>query len=419
MWVGNACKTDSPSPQSGKVSFAKDSTGHYQVYRGTEVFTINGVSGRYNLPLLKECGGNTIRTYDTTHLASILDEADSLGIAVVAGIWLPIASEDWFYRNEDYIAQAEQNLKRLGEKYRNHPALLSWVLGNELIFYDALDFNFPRQYAKLFRALKQSDPNHPIGTAIANVGQKAMLNWSLKFRDLDYLLFNTFGRLKSLKSDLKHFTHYWDKPFFIGEFGEVGPWEATTTRWGVPLEMSSNNKAYWLRDMYYQQIPSDHPNFLGAMAFYWGWRQEQTHTWFNVFDEEGRYNDQLYVLREVWKGDTSFANSPPVTKRLLLEDCNNPDSLVFSAGRVLSAELEAFDPDGDSLSISWSVRTEDWLWKKAETPPALFPEPRLDSTGFRASFTAPAKPGPYRLFVKLSDYQGHFSTINLPFYVVP
>lgn len=166
------------------------------------------VSGETRLKELQEIGGNCIHTYDTTNLGSTLDEAEELDLA---GIWLPKSNADWFYKDDTYINKAAVEPKARGEKYGSHPALLSWCLGNVLIFYDFRDWRFSQADNRILDSLREGDPNRPIGGALANYGNKAIINFGLKIPNIDLVYLNTFGRLHQIVLCPK-----WITPVFLG-----------------------------------------------------------------------------------------------------------------------------------------------------------------------------------------------------------
>lgn len=410
----------SPSPKRDGTVHIEKQNDSYRLIRNGKPFLVKGVSGRTRLKELQEIGGNCIRTYDTTNLGATLDEAEKLGLAVIAGVWLPKSKSDWFYKNDTYIEEAAINLKALGEKYGSHPALLSWCLGNELIFYDFKDWSFSRAYNQILDSLRVGDPNHPIGTALANYGDKAIINFGLKIPNIDLVYINTFGRLNQLASDREKWEWFFDKPFIVGEFGENGPWESNGTVWGAPGEINSSQKSERLKALYDTVMPSKHPAFLGSLAFFWGWRQEQTHTWFNVFSRDGEKNEMYFTLANAFGKDLK-ANRPPSIEPLSIDSIFASNELFLNPNSRHFAQLNATDPEQDSLSYYWSIRTEDWFYIKGDAPPEPLAN-TVDTAITRAGlnhFTSPSKPGPYRLFVKVIDGKGNFASVNLPFYVVP
>ncbi len=381
------------------------------------VHEIKGLSGYTYLKEAAKIGANTIRTYDTTGLKAILDSAQDYNLMVVAGIWLPQTKDRWFVENEGEVDKFARGLADLGRKYRKHPALLSWCLGNELYYNDITEFKFASVYQRLVDSLKAGDPDHPVGTAFANFVQRKVLNFDLKTNCLDYYLVNTFSQLKNVDQQERQIKFLLDKPFLIGEFGETGPWESPETSWGAPLELYSYQKAAALKEQF-QNLPLENPNYLGALAFYWGWRQEQTHTWYNVFSPQGEINAQYYFLAQQFGQPQT--GRPPRIDTLLIDNSGNANSFWFKPGENHSAQVYIDSSQvSEGIRISWNLRAEDWFFLRGDTSPPL--EGLIDSTDNpqKINFSCPAKPGAFRLFVKLSDNAGHFATANLPFYVVP
>lgn len=408
-----ACKEEMPQTSEGVYIAKADGQARFHV--NGKPYQIKGLSGSAYLSKAAAIGANTIRTYDTIGLGAVLDSAHKNGLMVVAGIWLPKSQVPWLYHYEEQYLKLGSELAKLGRKYREHPALLSWCLGNELVYYDLFDWKFARAYNVLLDSLRQGDPQHPIGTAFANYGKRSILNYSLKIRDLDYMLINTFGRLRKLDEDRKALNWFWPKPFLIGEFGESGPWETEWTSWGVPIEPKSSAKAKILAERF-ALLPEDNPDYLGALIFYWGWRQEQTHTWFNTFSEKGERNAMYYFLQKQYSGKEE--GGFPIIDTLLLNGSQDFKQFYFQTGEEQFAQARFHSGfEGDSLEVSWSIRAEDWYFLKADTPPPL-PDLIIDNQVQSIRFICPPKPGPYRLFLKISDQRGNFATANLPFYVV-
>lgn len=411
-----SCGNDPSYNTDGKVHIKKNKNG-YTLIRNNEPFDIRGVAGHKRLQLLKKIGGNTIRTYDTVGLQQILDNAHQNDLTVIAGLVLPKSKEDWFYKNDSLIDLYDQNLQKVAAKYKDHPALLMWCLGNEPIFYSFSNFRFSSAYNRFLKTLRSTDPDHPVTMALANFSDREILNIRFKIPNLDVLMINTFGRLPELENDMKIYGWLWNGPFIVGEFGVSGPWETDRTAWHAPLEPNDMQKARRLKEMYHE-LPHENPRFLGAIAFYWGQRQEVTHTWFNFLSEDNKVNQTVLALSELW-GNPLDGNKPPNAVNLQIDASSEYNRFLFNKNSEHTASVELDDPDGDSLRVEWTLRPEDWLFEKMDAPDpieASFIFFNKDSTFVR--FRAPHKPGPYRLFVKVTDDHENFAVTNYPFYVV-
>lgn len=391
--------------------------GQAQFHIDGNPFEVRGVSGSSHLHEAAKIGINTIRAYDTAGLQDILDSAAHHHIMVIAGIWLPKSQDKWFYSEPREIDSLSQKLATLGRKYAEHPALLSWCLGNELRFQELSDFTFSRGYGQLLDSLKAGDPNHPVGTAFANLPRNTVLNFGLKVPELDYYLINTFSQLANIDELLSKVEPFWSRPFLIGEFGEIGPWEVPATRWGAPYEPKSSEKSTILAQQF-ERLPIHNKNYLGACVFNWGSRQEQTHTWYNFFDEAGAKNAQYFFLAD-WLGYPQNI-SPPIIDTLLIDGLGLAQDFWFNAGEYHQAEVRlASGSEVEGLTIEWSVRAEDWYFLRGETPAPLTQNIEIPIDPQRIAFKCPEKPGAFRLFVRVSDDSLRtYATANLPFYVV-
>jgi hypothetical protein len=207
----------------------------------------------------------------------------------------------------------------------------------------------------------------------------------------------------------------------ITEWGINGPWESETTAWGAPIENTSTKKA----EQYFEQaasLPVKNNRYLGACSFYWGQKQEVTHTWYSFFSEEGNSSDVVNALHAVWSGEP-FRRTAPSIKYMLLEGKGARDNVLLKPGSRYTAELFLNDPTSlDSLEIRWELLAEDWYLKNIRDAnlkkPGNFDSLIYDVSLTRSGFKAPVKEGAYRLFVTVFDKKGYFSTANTPFYVV-
>jgi hypothetical protein len=149
---------------------------------------------------------------------------------------------------------------------------------------------------------------------------------------------------------------------------------------------------------------------------------EKTHTWYGMFLEDGSRTAAVDVMTHLWTGQWPTNRCPdlaPVPIELTApEGDRRGDPGTFQPGATLNARVDASDPEGDALKVSWDVRRD-----VADDPrvggdyeplePAL-PGAVLESDGDHAVIRLPESPGKYRVFVYVRDGHGGAATANVP-----
>ena len=410
------------APDRGKKVFISREADRYVLYRNGQPFMVKGASGNAWLKELHEAGGNTVRTYDTVGLGAVLDEAQRNHIAVIAGLPIPYSDYlDEFYKDGRKVKGMYEAYRETVARYKNHPALLMWCLGNEPrmtwkpgydAFYDA--------YNRMLEMIHATDPDHPVTTTMPNFNIVQIMMIRRKVPALDLISFNTFGKLKRLNQQLGRFAWLWDGPFLIMEWGAYGPWESETTAWQAPIENTSTKKAEHFLRIYREQMPAQHPRFLGALAFYWGQKQEVTPTWFSLFSETGAASGAVATLRNIWQASAP-ENDAPQLKYMLVDGKGARDNIILMPASETQAEFFMEDHNkSNTVTAQWQIMKEDWYEDTRKKRPLkkLLDTVMPAGNNNRFSFRAPRAEGPYRIYVTVADDRGHIATANTPFYVV-
>lgn len=385
-------------------------------------FFIKGAGGDSHLDVLKACGGNAIRTWDTVNLSQILDRAAHHDLKVMAGIYIadPIKSAS-FYDDPLKVNSQFRSIEKTVKQYKNHPSLLMWCLGNELNLPNSpFAFNFYSAYNRIIDMIHREDEQHLVTTAVWNFSRKAIINLRLR-TDIDVLSFNIYNNTKTFKDDLNAMTWFWNGPYLLSEWGIDGPWEGSAhTIWGAYIEPTSTEKAAIYAKRYLLDMPIGDPRFAGSFVFYWGRKQETTHTWFSLFEENGAKSETVDKLRYIWKKE-SPAFQPPQIKYMLLNTKGALDNILVTAGSVNTAGVELSKPIPSGFTVVWALYPEDWYKKNQSANKAYLKKIDVEfhSKGnFAVSFKVPQQEGPYRIFATIYDKHGNFSTCNIPFYVL-
>jgi hypothetical protein len=415
-----SCNQSSQRGQ-GRVH-VEGSNGRYQLIRNEEPFLIKGAAGFSHLRMLDRSGANTIRTWDTTGLREILDSAQAHHLAVMVGLPLYNSNHITNYYNDSVeVNKLCTRLLGVVDRYKNHPALLMWCLGNELNYFYRPDDDFFKTFNRMVDGIHAHDPDHPVTTALLNFTRKGIYNLRTEVPDLDIVSINTYGRLSKLKSDLEGFSWFWDGPFIVAEWGINGYWESDSTVWGAPIENTSSKKAEQYKDIFLERMPYENPRYLGSFVFYWGALHEKTPTWYGLFDSAGSVSESVSALSSVWGGQT-FLHHAPEVEYMLIEGRGARENIILTANTIHHAEIVM--KDADSLEWHWEIRPEDWYKEKSDDfgknrkAPAPIDSLIIRNNGKTVTFAAPSREGPYRIYIWIHDAHGNFATANTPFYVI-
>lgn len=395
--------------------------GRYTVMRNGKPYNITGASGDSHFRELHEAGGNTLRIWDTTNLAQVLDSAQRNDLAVIVGLPIPNSGDISFYNNPQITQTRYRAIQSVIRRFRNHPAVLMWCLGNELDFpYKWTYGDFYDSFNELTDMIHREDPDHPVTTTILNFNKKYIFNIRLRC-DIDVISFNIFSNLPLLRGDLDNIAWFWKGPYMLLEWGINGPWRGTEqTAWGAYIEDTSKKKAEICQERYQKFMPLQDPRFLGACVFFWGHKQETTHTWFSIFDENGNASEAVGTMQGLWTGKASRVVYPEV-KYMLLNGQGARDNILLNPSVPASAEVLLFKGHDRIRSIRWQVFREDWYREnQVNSTRKLIPVTATESSGqnLRLTFPTPPQEGPYRIFATIYDDEGNFASCNTPFYVV-
>lgn len=397
--------------------------GGYQVLRGGQPYVIKGAGLEFaDIETLVAHGGNSIRTWTTRNdvetAAEVLDRALAHGVTVV--LCLPMGAEHWGFDYDDDEAVARQFaiLREEVLKYRNHPALLMWIAGNELNF----DYRNPKVWDAvndIAKMIHELDPNHPVTTTIAGVSgrEDVLSDIAKRAPEVDFVSFQVYGELAILPEAIR--ATYGDEPFMVTEWGATGHWEVPRTEWGAPLEMNSSEKAQVYLRGYLDKLQPLADKLIGSYVFLWGQKQERTATWFGLFTPDGQETEAIDVMHYIWNGSWPDNRAPKVTS-LQLDDKQASENVTLYAGETYEAVFAVTDPDGDSLDYRWEVKPESATQNSGgarEQEIANLAGVISAGSGNMVQVSAPA-PGEYRLFAYASDGNGNAAHANVPFRVV-
>jgi hypothetical protein len=401
-----------PAKTPSIVQVVHDGPG-WKLTRNGQPYFIRGVGGDGSKKLLAEVGGNSVRTWGLEKLDRHLDEAQELGLTVTVGIWLGHERHGFNYNDADQVAKQLETVRAAVLRYKDHPAVLMWALGNEMEGYEKGD-NAAIWSAinNLANLVKKLDPNHPTMTVVAEIGGDRVRNIHRLCPDIDIVGINSYAGAASIPKRYREAGG--NKPYILTEFGPPGSWESPKNAWGAPIELSSTEKAAMYRKSYAHGVTGSSGQCLGSYAFVWGHKQEATATWFGLLLPDGSRLEAVDALTTLWTGK-AVANHCPAIDSLSPKDVGE-----LEPGARFVAKLSASDSERDSFKVEWILQA-DYLTQgvggDAESAPPVFPEAIVKSTAIEAELRMPAGGGGYRLFAVVRDEHGGSAIANIPLFV--
>lgn len=403
-------------PEAGVVPVQVVHTANgYGLLRGGKPYFIKGAAGLQHLDLLREKGGNSVRIYTPNYADVMLDEAQRQGLTVMFGLWMKPPYEKFDYYDPKKVEAQNQEIYRQVLRFKNHPALLMWNLGNELDNH-INDFKVYQTVNETARMIHKLDPNHPVTTTITS-GTYAIPAIIRLCPDIDVLTINVFGGL--YKQPQRQAAAGWNGPFIIGEFGALGWWEAPETSWDAPLDQSSSAKADFLYAGYEATVNGHRSFCLGSYALYWGNRFEQTDMWLSIFASTGEKTPMADMLEYLWTGHKA-ANQAPQVGFIRLANKLASSDVALQPGADYPATVRALDPEGDTLRAEWRIIRdvdEFHTLPQNRTAPEAIAGSIRNSKGLTASVHTPTSRGGYRLLVNVYDGHGSITSNSFPFFV--
>ncbi|NNF40528.1 MAG: hypothetical protein HKN64_04050, partial [Woeseiaceae bacterium] len=406
---------NSPVGKGSRVEVQESPQGRFRLLHNGEPYQVRGAGtgsgvalGGGNLELLAASGGNSIRTWGLRQLEQLvdgkplLDRAHELGITVAAGFWVRHVRHGFDYSDATQVEAQREELRTAVLKYKDHPALLLWSLGNEM---EAFEPNVEgrviwQELNHLAGIIKALDPHHPVMTVIAGVKPATLQDIQDYYPNIDILGVNSYGGAPLVGRNLV--AQGWNRPYLLTEFGVTGTWEARLTPWGAPIEADPSSKAAETYTAYTMDRDDNVGRSLGSYVFFWGHKQEATATWFGMFLPTGEKLPRVDAMAYAWTGEWPENRAPKL---------NSLDSPVafnkVRPGAASYAEVDCADREGDPLRYLWDIRAESSdrrVGGDPEAAPPSFPEAIQKGQGTpRIEFTAPRRAGAYRVFVTAFD----------------
>jgi len=391
--------------------------GASTLLRGGQPYEIKGAGLEFSdIGVFASHGGNSIRTWRTVDAGDILDQALANGVTVLLCIEIGRERHGFDYDDEKAVAAQLEFARGEVKKYKDHPALLGWMIGNEpnLFFKNPKVFDAINDISQMIHEI---DEYHPTTTALAGFNADLAKLIEQRSSDLDFVSIQMYGDIVNLPKYIEEIG--FTGPYLVTEWGAIGHWEVPKTAWGVPIEQNSSDKADNYLKSHRIAIASNPNQVIGSYVFLWGQKQERTPTWYGMFLQDGTETETIDAMHYIWTGDWPKNRSPRIGI-LLLDSKNANQDVTLEAGKPYEAIVPASDPDGDTLRYHWEIMRESQATQDGgdrEVVPEVLTG-LVDATQpGGVVVTAPNQAGAYRLFVYVYDGQGHAGHANIPFFV--
>lgn len=387
---------------------------------GGQPYDIKGVCKSEGMDKIKQAGGNTFRTYSAPLAATgaLLDEAQSLGMKVVLGLWMNHETSSFTYANSGAAVAAQlNNLKAQVDAFKSHPALLMWAVGNEVDSTASNDIGaIHRAINDLAAYIKSVDPYHPITSVHAGSHVEKIVGIRTLSPYVDVVSFNSYKHVGNIYGNVAQ--ALWQGAYMVTEFStdqpsEMGASEKTAN--GILVERSDYAKAHDYYNRYRQHIANNKDKCLGSFAFAtWG-TYRGTHTWYNIFLEDDFKSTPIYdALYKAWNGTERSVLSPAVVS-MRINGIDGLDDVHVLPNQTCTAKAGVISKESEALTYAFEIRENNVNNLTQSISGITFTADGQDPS--RVTFNAPVSAGIYRLFCYAYDQLGNVGAWNIPFEV--
>ena len=397
----------------GNIVRISGTKGRWEILVNGEPFRLQGVGagsheGKYEktdyLKLAQELGANTVRTWGVNQgTRQYLDRAHRYGLYVNAGIWMnPVLynQKGSYISDERYKKKLVKDILTYVRKYKNHPAVLFWNIGNEVIFWTKRKrerIAFCRFLEEIIQKIHQIDPHHPV---IYTSAFTTAVPYIKKYvPSLDILGVNAYGGFDKLHQEI---IEQLDIPYIVTEYGTLGDWDRPKDLGQIALESTDDLKAHYYKKRAHK-IKGFYGYCLGGFAFHLGDTTQVSHTWWNL--THGPYLKQAYLTIQEFYTGKKIEPGIPVVK-----------DMQFSKRKGLKPQEEVsvtlkVNHDERVVRYEYFATTAETASYFSEYPNRKIPL-EVRGKGKNVTFTAPSQEGTYRIYAAAYDDMGRVSVFN-------
>ena len=401
--------------QVSKVEVTTNASGNFELQRNGAPYYIKGAGAKDHFDLLVKSGANSIRVWSTNNTA-LLDSAYQHGLTVTLGLHVRPERSGMDYNNEYAVKGQIEQLKNEVLKYKDHPALLVWGIGNEVDLRYS-NFKVWETIEIIAKFIKEVDTNHPTMTVIAGVDPSKSFYIKKYCPSVDILGLNVYGSIENAGANIRKFN--WDKPYIFSEWGVNGPFEAKRTSWKAKIEPPNGLKADQRLRRYQQLIEKDKERCLGSYCFLWGQKQESTATWHGMFLSNGEPTEAVDVMQFCWTGEWPQSRAPSI-RNISLENIGWRKDHVLPPSKQATLSIEYLKYNNKKVMVEYVLYPEafsDKIGGDIQKSPVPVKFEIIKKSDNELTFISPKKKGAYRLFAYVKNEKGQTSVANIPFLV--
>ena len=401
--------------QVSKVEVTTNALGNFELQRNGLPYYIKGAGAKAHFALLVKSGANSIRVWSTNNKA-LLDSAYKYGLTVTLGLYVRPERSGMDYNNEYAVKGQIEQLKNEILKYKDHPALLVWGIGNEVDLRYS-NFKVWETIEILAKFIKEVDPNHPTMTVTAGIDPSKAFYIKKYCPSVDILGLNVYGSIENAGANLRKFN--WDKPYIVSEWGVNGPFEARRTSWKAKIEPPNGIKADQRLRRYKELIVKDKERCLGSYCFLWGQKQESTATWHGMFLSNGNPTEAVDVMQFCWSGEWPQSRAPSI-RNISLENIEWRKDHILAPSAQATLSIEYFKYNNKKVIVEYLLYPEAFSNKiggDIQNSPDRIKLEVVKQSDNELTFISPKKKGAYRIFAFVKNEKGQSSVANIPFLV--
>lgn len=402
------------------VEVVKSDNGGWQFTVDGKPFFMNAATVYASQPFCiqpADFGANSIRIFRfDKNPQYLLDRAEDAGLMIHVGLGFRQVRSGYYDKDEEgAIDKQEREILNIVSKFKNHPAVLCWCIGNE---FEINHQNKPltAQYESIQRIaekIHEMDPHHPVTLAVtAAMPEPKRYGLEEICTDLDFLSVNTYLTINNEPKASENLTAAgWTKGFVCTEFGPAGWWnhdkfpERRYTSWGAVIDLTSSEKEA-LYEKNLKSLLAD-PRCMGTSVFLWGNQTsnlDEVKEWYGIVDKNGYTYGVVDVMQRYWTGHAPVVKAPRIESRadVTMNGKQASDWIKVKPGSENTAAVKASTTSGQTLRYHWRIVKERAVSYDRKLPDGISGLIYNDG-GASVRFVAPYTPGAYRLFIHVYD----------------